>query len=508
MRAIKVLLVTLVIAAFISQVSATELVAYYSFDSSTLLNADDSGNGNDLQNGYAELPDYTASGMAGGAAVFNGVDDGFDLKTSDSNPLIYPDGSYAVSMWIKPSNADGFSAISMPSSTAGGFCVYIDAGTYRVASYGSSITSFNTGVTATVGQWAHLVMQFEADGDAVAGEYTGTLTCYINGVYANSAAANYKPDIFRFGLGNRAGGLSHFAGTLDEVAIFGGNLTTEQITGLATLSTTILDVLGYTAPDPSLVPVAYYSFDDPNEPTYGLQLDSSGNENNLQNNYASLPSHTDNGAVGGAAVFNGVDQGFDLKYSDSNPPIYPDGSFTAAAWVNPSVVDGFSVITMPSGITGGFVIYVDGGTYRMGTYGSSNASLNTGVTATVGQWAHVVLVFEADGDAVDGNYTGTLSGYVDGVFINSVAANYAPYVFRFGLANRAGGSNHFNGMIDEFTIWQTVLNADQIAGLASKEYDSMSIPSISTIPGDFNDDGIVDLVDFVEIAANWLLSNK
>ncbi|MFI4910184.1 MAG: LamG-like jellyroll fold domain-containing protein [Sedimentisphaeraceae bacterium JB056] len=220
----------------------TSLTAYYSFDNSSALAADYSGNGNNLQNNYAQLPDYTANGAVDGAAVFNGIDDGFDLRISDSNPSIYPDGSFTISMWAKPTLTDTFVSVSRPSSNDGGFCIYIDNGTYRVATYGGSGGGFNTGVAA-LGSWAHISLVFQADGDAVNGVYTGTLSCYINGELKGSASADYNPVVFRFGLANRAGGTEHFTGLLDEVAVFKGALDQSKIISLANKTATPATVL-------------------------------------------------------------------------------------------------------------------------------------------------------------------------------------------------------------------------------------------------------------------------
>ena len=76
--------------------------------------------------------------------------------------------------------------------------------------------------------------------------------------------------------------------------------------------------------------VAYYSFDNPN----ALNLDYSGNGSNLVTAFTQ-PAEAGEGAVGGAAFFDGSTQGYDLLVSNTNPPIYPDGAFTVSTWVNP-----------------------------------------------------------------------------------------------------------------------------------------------------------------------------
>lgn len=507
----KLLKVLLVIVLAITGISSAELAAYYSFDDSAALNRDDSGNGSYLRNIWTTVaPDYTSDGAIGGAAVFDGATQAYDTRIEYTNPYIYPEGSFTVSVWVKPDELSALASISQPgTSLVGGFILYINNGNYCAGVYADSTAYvFDTGAAATAGEWAHLALVFEVTGEAVEGIYPGVLYCYVDGVLVHTESDVFYDggtDAISFGLGSRAGGSSKFKGSLDEFAVFSSVLTESQVYALAKKQTNILGVLDYVAPIQGPMPVAYYSFDDPNAVDYSLALDSSGNDNHLSNGYAAMPGFTDYGAVGGAAVFDGTTQGFDIKASDTNPSIYPDGSFTISLWANfdPSG-NADSSITMPASTNGGYGIHTAAGTYRVNTYTVSTVTINTGIAAT-NVWTHLAVVFEAGGAAVDGVYSGDMYIYADGNLILEQPMQYKPDGgVRFGLGNRAGGSRFYKGMIDEFAVWQTTLSAEQIKGLANKEFTPITVPFISTVYGDINNDGTVNFVDFSIIAQNWL----
>ncbi|CAK9037557.1 Arylsulfatase A (ASA) (Cerebroside-sulfatase) [Cleaved into: Arylsulfatase A component B [Durusdinium trenchii] len=107
-------------------------------------------------------------------------------------------------------------------------------------------------------------------------------------------------------------------------------------------------------------------------------------------------------------------------------------------------------------------------------------------TSTVndGEWHHVAMTYDGE----------TLRGYVDGIeeamLEGSPTDSTQDYPFMVGALRPAGESDArlFSGMIDDLRVYNIVLTADQIQELMS--------PS-SGMPGDFNDDGIVNLADYV-----------
>ncbi|AQQ71056.1 hypothetical protein SMSP2_01420 [Limihaloglobus sulfuriphilus] len=210
------------------------LVAYYSFDNAASLVTDDSGNGSDLQNNQGN-PAAATSGQVNGAAYFDGVDDLYDIKLSDTDPAIYPDGAFSVSTWVRPDTTASGVAVSRPAaSNSGGFALITDGtpATWRVTVY-PDYDQVNSGVQVAAEQWAHIVYTFAPDGAGVDGLYNGTASLYVDGTLANSGTAAYQQGGFRFGLGGRGNNSAFFGGAIDEFAIFGSALTADEVAGLA-----------------------------------------------------------------------------------------------------------------------------------------------------------------------------------------------------------------------------------------------------------------------------------
>lgn len=245
---------------------------------------------------------------------------------------------------------------------------------------------------------------------------------------------------------------------------------------------------------------AYYSFDSES----ALASDFSGNANNLQTNYTQLPTYSGNGAVGGAAIFNGTDSGFDVRVQDTNPPLYPNGSFTVSMWVKPDATgNADSSITMPASTQGGFGIHIANGTYRLATYANTIVSINTGVAAT-DEWTHIAVVFDCNDELVDGQYSGELSFYANGSLILNQPMSYKTNGFRFGLGNRAGGTRFFKGMLDEVAIFKGIISPMKIVSLTNKKADPTNILYPTQLQGDLDRNGIVNDADLIEVVSNWL----
>lgn len=500
---------TLVCNAF-----GTELISYYSFDNSTALNSDDSINENNLQTNKAADPNVITNGAVGGAAGFDGATQGYDIKLSETNPSLYPAGSFTVSTWVRPETVDtsAYHAIVRDSS-GGGYAMLIDNGTYRPYLYAvGSTQGVNSGVTAEVGVWSHLVMTYEAtSGPDADGNYTGDMKFYVNGVETCSAvAAKYCPtSAFRFGLGCRGNGSWFFNGVIDEFAVFSGVLSASEIDYLVSKQATPLNVVGYT--EPTNLPIAYYSFDDPNDL---LGRDNSLNTNDLLNNLTAEPGDVAGlGGEGYAAYFDGT-TGLDIKVGETTPCIYPSGAFTVSIWAKPtdqSYIDANQYIAMlRDGKTGGYAIYIQGGEWYSYIYApGAYQDLDSNISVAVDQWQHIAIKFvpQSEPDA-EGIITGLASLYVNGAMSASKTVQYDPVnTFRLGLGFRPT-RDFYKGAVDDFAVFDFALTDDQISGLAMGLFDPMNLQTVvADVFGDLNGDGVVNYFDFAVIAENWLKSS-
>ena len=113
----------------------------------------------------------------------------------------------------------------------------------------------------------------------------------------------------------------------------------------------------------------------------------------------------------------------------------------------------------------------------------------------VGKVYHIVMVLDGD---TDGGLTGTLKGYVNGAL--AAETDGVGQLDNHGNANGIGGINgvsfyvdeakdgtlmgtdflHFNGVVDEFAIFNTVLTDDQIAGRYEIGNTSTAVTELAT----------------------------
>lgn len=103
--------------------------------------------------------------------------------------------------------------------------------------------------------------------------------------------------------------------------------------------------------------------------------------------------------------------------------------------------------------------WVDGSTFRLRTDSYSGGDLNTGITASTGQWYMITYTY---------NYTNlNLSAYVNGTYITSRASSQSSAGLGnyLGFGKNPGGSFRMDGMLDEVGIWNRSLSSAEVSQL-------------------------------------------
>jgi len=212
----------------------------------------------------------------------------------------------------------------------------------------------------------------------------------------------------------------------------------------------------------SIISVSYGALTDNNEAYYTLDntlVDATGNGNDLTN-YGGA-TYTTSGKINGAYDFDGVDDYMDMGNSAS----LTLDSFTLSSWI---YVNDFSsyhgIIGMGDGTHFFEWFTLTDGTLYFEKDGSTRPKSITTNTLNTNTWYHVVLVYNATSQTGD-------------IYINGVEASYSTYQVGSGSSTidgttgnkyiglRQGGTNFFDGTIDEVSIWSRALSSSEVTEL-------------------------------------------
>jgi len=185
-------------------------------------------------------------------------------------------------------------------------------------------------------------------------------------------------------------------------------------------------------------------------------VDSSGSGNDGVVHGATYTS----GRFGGGYDFDGVDDYVGLRSIDLR-----DKSFSISAWVRPDASDSdqvyFSAHSAESMRNSLHLRIYPSGAIRFGLYGDDLSS-EAGVV-DFGAWQNVVVVHDAVGD-----FSWI---YVDGEEVVSGAqedfVGVDPVVSIGNWRGDEGGSQFFDGVIDEVGVWDRVLSDSEVEGLSA-----------------------------------------
>jgi len=207
------------------------------------------------------------------------------------------------------------------------------------------------------------------------------------------------------------------------------------------------------------------------------------------------------GKMGSAIRFEG-DQGTTGQYLTITEPNLPVlESFTIAFWMKPDDMapDQAKAIILERGDNAGkgFLISKEQQSngemhFQIGS-GDPNTTIIVEYMYEPNEWVHIAWTFDSD--------SGTQKVYKDGQLEQSDSVTSgtadAPGLIRLGKSIISQPQRQYNGLLDNFQIFNYVLSEEEIAQLLCSE----------PIPGDLNSDCKENLLDFSIFAADWLKCN-
>jgi len=119
-----------------------------------------------------------------------------------------------------------------------------------------------------------------------------------------------------------------------------------------------------------------------------------------------------------------------------------------------------------------------------------------------GRWNH--WAFTKDTRIGPDGVKGRMEIYLNGRLYDSLAGADNPITGITSFEIGSGWYGHYDGLIDDFQIFDYALSPAEIAWVATDGTGLFPEPAYS--PADLNTDGTVDLLDFAALAAEWLES--
>ena len=493
-------------------------VAHYTFDNSSNLGQDSSGNGNDMSGETYWGPQHvfdTDAEAGGGAVQFFGTDAMTAGEPALDNLNRVLAGSFTFSAWVKTTVTNG---VDYNNAFFGAaiFWAYNDHGntndTIPLAITGSKAAFTTRGGDSGSSDNLHSLTSVN-DGNyhlitVTRDQSTGEKKMYVDGNFETSEIGTTNPlngNNYNLTIGGWAYILemnstvtnySSYKGLLDDVQVYSGALSDAEVASLyANPGTTIPDVAG--SGTGGLV--VHYDFD---EGTVQAP-DVSGNNNNIvyAGNFGGYgPVIGGDTAAGAGSVY--FDGGSYLTAS-SNLLATIARDFSVSVWVKTSQTVGSpgdmafwgAVIVsadIPTGGAGDAVpIALTGGRVAFNTGdGSYDDTLNSYATVNDDTWHHLVVTRNQT--------TGEKQIYIDGALDNSefgttVLLN-GPQLLTLGAKSDASnpdpaspdynGSQGYEGLLDDVQMYSRVLSSDEVAYLFSNPGSTLAGFSYTPYPVD------------------------
>jgi hypothetical protein len=224
-------------------------------------------------------------------------------------------------------------------------------------------------------------------------------------------------------------------------------------------------------------------------------IDSSGNGNNgtAQRNTSVL--HTDSGNppyLNGALIFNGTSDYINVGN------VIGTGAYTKVAWIKRAVGNNYNNIISTGNADYSHVFWVSYSmSFKLAAGNMGVSKVQDADPLAVDVWYQVAVTFDPNVGS------GTMKLYKNGNQVGNTATSVptqssspTTYIGRYSTGYT------FNGSIDNVMVLNRALTGEEISLLYNNGNGIETIPG-SGIDGDFNNDGIVNLLDFADFANVW-----
>ncbi len=404
-------------------------VSEYDFNkgSGPSVNDPQSGNDGTLEGDVDWVSD--TPGGSGSALSFDGDADYVRIPHSESLRIT---GELTLTAWAKETVVHPYAKIISRRSGNYFYFLGVDNGhPYGGVGDGSTYAVTGKSLLSSLNQWNHLAFVYNNADNKMFLHFDGT-----EKETDVSLSLPAQPGV-ALSIGADSGGTSgFFNGVIDDVRIFDKALTASEIR----------DIYGGTS---NQLQVAFYPFNNNADDATGNGHDGSVNGAAFTDNRAATPNT--------ALSFDGSDYVLINDHAD----FQLTDQITLMAWIKESVpVQYAKIISRRSGTYFYFLGVDNGHPYGGIGDGSSYTVTRKSIEMPSNKWHLVAFVYQSS--------TGKMHIYYDGILDETNVTISLPDMNNVDLTiggDSEGGSNFFEGLIDDVGIYDTELSADEIRGI-------------------------------------------
>ena len=422
------------------------LKAYYTADNT----ANDSKGLYNTYNGTIMNGATYSTGKIGSAFSFDGVNDYMSTTETLTIDLNSP---HTYSCWVNPSSGYSTKFFMSFSSMYGPSIGHVNGG-YLTFFSGAVNGQVSSGKVLPLNTWSHVTVVFKGQTYG-----TGNVLFYVNGNLFSTVSLTFGGAVSAVPLyiGSNAGGSAQFFnGMLDELGIWGRELTAAEVAELYNGGAGKQYVApAVTTTTSSIVTTGLVmSLDAGNTLSYSgtgtTWTDLSGNGNN-----GTLVNGTSyNSTYGGTLVFDGVND-----YVDTNL-ITNQSAFSYGVW-GKSNSSGFKNRIMgnadsTTGYNGADIIWgaLGANTIYSVRRGGGNFDISSNIANFSGNWHYIVLTY----DSVNGSKL-----YCDNVLVASNANTGLSSSLKLRIGKDGDGTDAFLGKIGAVQVYNKSLTSTEVA---------------------------------------------
>lgn len=406
-------------------------VGYWNFEEKSGANAYDTS-GNSQTGTINGNPTWIPSKYTGAALNFDGTGDYVSYTLPSTSPLKIS-GALTLSYWMNTTTGTSDAGLVGTGIETGYQCTHHNGATLYCY-----ISSGANGITATLGTGTWKYISFTWDGT------TGTngMKLYIDGVLTSQRTSTVAvaSGWTTLQIGKSS---TDYNGKLDDVKIYNYVRTQKQIVEDMNAGHPV-------GGSPVGSQVGYWKMDE----GYGSTVSNSGNGVNL-NGTITGATWNNNGKFSKALSFDGSGDTVALAGTSALNIV---NNLTLSAWINPSTLTQASnpeIIAKSGGAYFYRMRFLDGGKVRFNTYGASDTVLESTATLVASTWTNIVMTYDGQNKKI----------YLNGKLDSSEATTgdmTSEAATTLNIGSLIGGSESFNGLIDEVKIYNSALTSDEI----------------------------------------------